>query len=97
MDVIGATSFGIEVDSLKNPNNDFVKMAKKIFDFSIFSPFIIISCKYWYFTFNKLHIKATFPKMLKCQKLKKDCLRSIFWQEKSEILLHLDFEAVVVL
>ena len=47
MDVIGATSYGIEVDSLKNPDNEFVKNARKIFDFSMFSPFIIIHCEWF--------------------------------------------------
>lgn len=34
MDVIASTGFGIQVDSQKDKNNDFVKYAKKAFDFN---------------------------------------------------------------
>lgn len=50
MDVIASTAFGVEVDSLNDVNNVFVKMAKKAFDFSFsnvttlilfFAPFLV--------------------------------------------------------
>ena len=46
MDVIASTAFGLKMDSQKDKNNQFVKMAKKIFDFSIFNPIFIVACKY---------------------------------------------------
>ena len=39
MDTIAATAFGLELNSQKDPDNPFVKMGKKAFDFSIFNPF----------------------------------------------------------
>ena len=45
MDVITSTAFGLKIDSQKDKNNQFVTMAKKLFDFSFFSPLVIIACK----------------------------------------------------
>ena len=45
MDVIASTAFGLKIDSQKDKNNQFVTMAKKLFDFSFFSPLVIIACK----------------------------------------------------
>ncbi|XP_078614494.1 cytochrome P450 3A24-like [Branchiostoma floridae x Branchiostoma japonicum] len=42
MDVISGTAFGVDVDSLHNPNHPFVAHAKKLFDFNLFNPFVII-------------------------------------------------------
>ncbi|XP_013394387.1 cytochrome P450 3A4 [Lingula anatina] len=42
MDVICATAFGIEVDSLNNPNHPFVKNAEIATHFSITDPFIFL-------------------------------------------------------
>ncbi|XP_051018872.1 cytochrome P450 3A25 [Acomys russatus] len=41
MDVITGTSFGVNIDSLNNPQNPFVQKAKKILKFQIFDPFIL--------------------------------------------------------
>lgn len=37
MDVIASTAFGLKIDSHNDPNNHFVKMARKAFDFSFAS------------------------------------------------------------
>ena len=47
MDVIAKTAFGLKVDSQKDKNNQFVTMAKKLFEFGFFNPLIIIACKYY--------------------------------------------------
>ncbi|CAH7275343.1 LOC101831958 [Phodopus roborovskii] len=41
MDVITGTSFGVNVDSLNNPDDPFVQKAKKILKFKYFDPFIL--------------------------------------------------------
>ncbi|KAM7331602.1 hypothetical protein ACRRTK_008310 [Alexandromys fortis] len=41
MDVITGTSFGVNVDSLNNPQDPFVQKAKKILKFSVFDPFLL--------------------------------------------------------
>ena len=51
MDVIANTAFGLKIDSQKDKNNQFVKMAKKIFEFSIFNPIFIVACEYTYILF----------------------------------------------
>ncbi|XP_030433732.1 cytochrome P450 3A9-like [Gopherus evgoodei] len=44
MDVITSTSFGVNIDSMNNPQDPFVKEVKKLVKFDIFSPlFILIS------------------------------------------------------
>ncbi|XP_078695165.1 cytochrome P450 3A24-like [Branchiostoma floridae x Branchiostoma belcheri] len=42
MDVISSTGFGVEVDSLRNPNHPLVTSAKKFFSFNFYDPMIII-------------------------------------------------------
>nr|XP_042124012.1 cytochrome P450 3A9 [Peromyscus maniculatus bairdii] len=42
MDVITATSFGVNVDSLNNPQDPFVEKIKKILKFDIFDPLFLI-------------------------------------------------------
>ncbi|XP_066267799.1 cytochrome P450 3A29-like isoform X3 [Branchiostoma lanceolatum] len=42
MDVISATAFGVDVDSLHNPDHPFVANAKKLFDFNFFNPITIL-------------------------------------------------------
>ena len=46
MDVIASTAFGLKIDSQKDKNNQFVKMAKKLFEFSLLHPLVLIVCKY---------------------------------------------------
>ncbi|EDL05795.1 mCG115420, isoform CRA_c [Mus musculus] len=41
MDVITGTSFGVNVDSLNNPQDPFVQKAKKILKFKVFDPFLL--------------------------------------------------------
>ncbi|XP_028644431.1 cytochrome P450 3A25 isoform X2 [Grammomys surdaster] len=41
MDVITGTSFGVNVDSLNNPQDPFVQKAKKILKFKFFDPFLL--------------------------------------------------------
>ncbi|XP_057619735.1 cytochrome P450 3A25 [Chionomys nivalis] len=41
MDVITGTSFGVNVDSLNNPQDPFVQKAKKLLKFSVFDPFLL--------------------------------------------------------
>ncbi|XP_052023972.1 cytochrome P450 3A11-like [Apodemus sylvaticus] len=41
MDVITSTSFGVNVDSLNNPNDPFVEKAKKLVRFDIFDPLFL--------------------------------------------------------
>ncbi len=45
MDVIASTAFGLEVDSQKDKNNTFVKMAEKAFKFNLFRPLVFVLCK----------------------------------------------------
>ncbi|XP_019616693.1 PREDICTED: cytochrome P450 3A24-like [Branchiostoma belcheri] len=49
MDVISGTAFGVDVDSLHNPDHPFVANAKKLFDFNLFNPVVII-----FFLFPKM-------------------------------------------
>lgn len=45
MDVIASTAFGLQIDSHNDPNNQFVRMAKKLFDFNFFRLSTILLCK----------------------------------------------------
>lgn len=45
MDVIIGTSFGVNVDSLNNPQDPFVKKTKKFLNFDNFNPLIFSGCK----------------------------------------------------
>ncbi|XP_004442896.1 PREDICTED: cytochrome P450 3A12-like [Ceratotherium simum simum] len=42
MDVITSTSFGVNIDSLNNPQDPFVENAKKLFGFDLFKPFFLL-------------------------------------------------------
>ena len=46
MEVIAKTAFGLNIDSQKDKNNIFVKMAKQGLRLSVFNPFMLITCKY---------------------------------------------------
>ena len=46
MDVIASTAFGLKVDSQKDKNNQFVTMAKKMFNIGLANPYFIIASKY---------------------------------------------------
>ena len=41
MDVITSTSFGVNIDSLGNPQDPFVENAKKLLRFDILDPFLL--------------------------------------------------------
>ncbi|KAK2509316.1 hypothetical protein MC885_013010 [Smutsia gigantea] len=41
MDVITSTSFGVNIDSLNNPQDPFVKNAKKLFRFDFLNPLFL--------------------------------------------------------
>jgi len=45
MDVIASTAFGVKIDSHNDPNNQFVTMGRKAFNFSLASPAVILICK----------------------------------------------------
>ncbi|KAI8510739.1 Cytochrome P450 3A4 [Branchiostoma belcheri] len=45
MDAISSTAFGVELDSLHNPNHPFVTNAKAVFDVSFFNPVTVILCR----------------------------------------------------
>uniref|UniRef100_A0A8C0GGQ7 unspecific monooxygenase n=1 Tax=Chelonoidis abingdonii TaxID=106734 RepID=A0A8C0GGQ7_CHEAB len=42
MDIITSTSFGVNIDSMNNPQDPFVKEVKKLVKFDFFSPFFIL-------------------------------------------------------
>jgi len=46
MDVIASTSFGIEIDSHNDPNNQFVRNCKELFKFSFASLRVILFSMY---------------------------------------------------
>lgn len=46
MDVIASTAFGVKVDSHNDPNNQFVRMAKKAFEVSFASFNAILFCEF---------------------------------------------------
>lgn len=41
MDVITSTSFGVNVDSLNNPQDPFVEKIKKLLKFDVFDPLVL--------------------------------------------------------
>ena len=52
MDIISSTSFGIEVNSQKEPNNKFVHYAKKAAAGELATPFILFLSIYYYWTLH---------------------------------------------
>ena len=46
MDVIASTAFSVKIDSHNNPENQFVQMAKKAFNFQFDSPRTMLFCTY---------------------------------------------------
>ena len=46
MDVIATTAFGLKLNCQKDKENPFVKKAQKIFDFSLFNPFLFVLREY---------------------------------------------------
>ena len=72
MDVIARTAFGLKVDSQKDKNNKFVRMAKKMFEFGFLNPLIVLGCKYAGTLTNPLsffHFDFT-----DCEKIKTDAI-----------------------
>ncbi|XP_043945439.1 cytochrome P450 3A56-like [Protopterus annectens] len=63
MDVVGSTSFSIDIDSLNNPSDPFVIYMKRALNFNILSPLFIISvtCPWLIPLFEKLEF-SLFPK-----------------------------------
>lgn len=45
LDVIASTGFGVDIDSQKNPDSEFVKNAKKFFNIT-FNPLLLMICKF---------------------------------------------------
>ena len=45
MDVIAYTTYGIELDCQKDPDNTFVKMNKEVLNVSLRSPKLLLLCK----------------------------------------------------
>ncbi|PIK39987.1 putative cytochrome P450 3A24 [Apostichopus japonicus] len=43
LDVVANTFFGMQIDSQRNPNDPFVKMAKEAFSISIYNPKVLLS------------------------------------------------------
>ena len=59
MDVITGTSFGVNVDSLNNPQDPFVQKAKKILKFKIFDPFLLSISMYTISSLYPSHLHAS--------------------------------------
>lgn len=63
MDVITSTSFGVNIDSLNNPQDPFVENIKKLLKFNFLDPFILLITLFPFFNpvFEALNI-SLFPK-----------------------------------
>ncbi|MCP6468211.1 hypothetical protein NL473_29490, partial [Klebsiella pneumoniae] len=60
MDVITSTSFGVNVDSLNNPQDPFLKNTKKLLSFDYFRPVILCTTLFPFLStiFDKLNISV---------------------------------------
>ncbi len=47
MDVISSCFFGIEMNSIKNPDNEYIQNIKTIFAGSVRNPKLLLVCKNW--------------------------------------------------
>ncbi|XP_062036814.1 cytochrome P450 3A6 [Lepus europaeus] len=63
MDVITGTSFGVNIDSLRNPQDPFVKNVRRLLKFNFFDPLLLSITLFPFLTpiFEALHI-SMFPK-----------------------------------
>ena len=63
MDVITATSFGVNIDSLNNPQDPFVEKIKKLLKFDIFDPLFLSVTLFPFLTpvFDALNV-SLFPR-----------------------------------
>ena len=77
MDVITSTSFGVNVDSLNNPEDPFVEKAKKLLRFDFFDPLLFSVGEWRVLNFDHsqlfsvalfvfLHYHPQFPQMISC-------------------------------
>ena len=76
MDVITSTSFGVNIDSLNNPQDPFVENAKKLLKFDFPDPFLLSISMYTnVFSFFPLFLFCSLPSFLPC------CLPPTFLQQ----------------
>uniref|UniRef100_A0A8C8SEU2 unspecific monooxygenase n=1 Tax=Pelusios castaneus TaxID=367368 RepID=A0A8C8SEU2_9SAUR len=63
MDVVTSTSFGVNIDSMNNPNDPFVKEIKKLVKFNFFDPLFILIfvCPFFVPILKKMNVNF-FPK-----------------------------------
>ncbi|XP_067406928.1 cytochrome P450 3A9-like isoform X2 [Emydura macquarii macquarii] len=63
MDVVTSTSFGVNIDSMNNPNDPFVKEIKKLMKFNFFNPLflLILLCPFVIPILKKMNVNF-FPK-----------------------------------
>ncbi|KAH0631991.1 hypothetical protein JD844_019967 [Phrynosoma platyrhinos] len=60
MDVVTSSSFGVNIDSINNPQDPFVKEAKKLVKFNLFSPLFILMyiCPWLNPVLNKMNVNV---------------------------------------